>query len=91
MRQKRGGFQSISKRSRNSGLAADKQDQRRISGIRAGLAPDQIGLVRHCVGLALHQSGIAQRLTDDIRTKHAFVWGDLNARNQPNAFSYGET
>ena len=28
---------------------------------------------------------------DDIRTKHAFVWGDLNARNQPNAFSYGET
>jgi len=30
-------------------------------------------------------------LADDIRTKHAFVWGDLNARNQPNAFSYGET
>jgi len=28
---------------------------------------------------------------DDIRTKNAFVWGDLNARNQPNAFSYGET
>ena len=28
---------------------------------------------------------------DDIRTKHAFVWGDLNARNQPNAFSYGQT
>jgi len=28
---------------------------------------------------------------DDNRTKHAFVWGDLNARNQPNAFSYGET
>jgi len=28
---------------------------------------------------------------DDIRTKHAFVWGDLNARNQPNAFSYEET
>jgi len=28
---------------------------------------------------------------DDIRAKHAFVWGDLNARNQPNAFSYGET
>jgi len=26
-----------------------------------------------------------------IRTKNAFVWGDLNARNQPNAFSYGET
>jgi len=31
------------------------------------------------------------RKADDIRTKHAFVWGDLNARNQPNAFSYGET
>jgi len=30
-------------------------------------------------------------MADDIRTKHAFVWGDLNARNQPNAFSYGET
>ena len=23
---------------------------------------------------------------DDIRTKHAFVWGDLNAPNEPNAF-----
>jgi len=36
-------------------------------------------------------SRLLQILADDIRTKNAFVWGDLNARNQPNAFSYGET
>jgi len=28
---------------------------------------------------------------DDICTNNAFVWGDLNARNQPSAFLYGET
>jgi len=32
-----------------------------------------------------------KRLADDICTNNAFVWGDLNSRNQPSAFLYGET
>ena len=46
-----------------------------------------------CDGKTLLKKGLAsyKRKVDDIRTKNAFVWGDLNARNQPNAFSYGET
>jgi len=68
-------------------VESNSSEEMMISNTLLKKAKEEIEVLKRSLVSARKKS----RWADDIRTKHAFVWGDLNARNQPNAFTYGET